>query len=128
MPEQPTCAERWGPALERTLADLREIDEGEQELFEYGLSFEWEPGKDGKYGYFCWCMSWGGPADYLHFYVNDNGRFLVCDQVDYQFQDWGDNETRTVHGADGKYLKDFFNRHWSDLAENDQEYCRDQRS
>jgi hypothetical protein len=106
-----TCAERWQGALDQTIEDIREAIR-EDTLYEYGLSFDWNHD-----GYFEWCLSWGGPADYLRFYV-DRGRYgLVCDRVDYSFQDWFDGETRTVEGDDGEFLRDVFDRYFSEISE-----------
>ena len=112
MSEQPTCEERWEGALERTMESLREMGGDPQQLSEYGLSFEYDVDE----GAFIWCMSWGGPADYFHFYADVGSHGFKCHKVEYQFQDWFDNHTEEVRDADGGFLINLFDSYFAEMA------------
>lgn len=125
--KEPTCAERWKGALDNTIEFLEENQNDPDELRDYGLSFDWKSGEDGEYGYFEWCLSWGGPADYLRFYVSHGQHGgIFCDQVDYSYQDWFDGETRTLRGDNERLCKSIFDSFWADIASMDPDFQTDQ--
>jgi hypothetical protein len=73
------------------------VDEAEEELQEYGLSFDYvEPNtfEDQERGYFRWQLSWGGPSDEFRFFIDEHGGIT---DIEYHFLDWFDGAVIKVN-------------------------------
>lgn len=117
--KQQTCKERLDGELKDRLADIRilwrlyrrdaEASHPELGSFnEYGLSFDYVPKgtfSDQKRGYFCWQLSWGGPADEFRFYVDEE---LDVTEIEYWFLDWYDGAGKLLTGDDFKLLDEIY--------------------
>lgn len=53
-----------------------------------------------------WCLSWGGPADYILIEYEGRGRRWGITRIFYSFQDWFDGAYIEITGADYDTMKD----------------------
>jgi hypothetical protein len=85
---------------------VEEFEPENRESFEEGI-LEITPTLMFKVG-----LSWGGPADGFHIYVDmQDGRI---DRIDYYFQDWFDGATQTLRGGDFDVVASLFDYLGSD--------------
>ena len=75
-----------------------DFEERGREMFdEYGLAFDWVPGKDGKPGYFRYQISWGGPSEEIRFYVDPTFRLY---KAEFWYMDWWDGACVDITARD----------------------------
>lgn len=117
MKTEATCEQRIDEELRSRLDEIGQAldayeqqetvgDYGPDDWSEYGLAFSYvvpETNHNGEPigGYFCFQMSYGGPADEFRFYAAPAERnsyaLLRCE---YWFLDWFDGASRTLRDAD----------------------------
>lgn len=73
-----------------------------EELYEYGLDFEYV---DTNEGYFRYLLSTGGPGDEFRFYTNLNYQPY---RIEYWFLDWFDGASITLDGEEFDLMENFF--------------------
>jgi len=98
-----TCEERIDNELARAMTNIHEAladDDARQEYDERIL--EVTP----LYTVYRVGLSWGGPADGFHIYVDPEDHEIV--QAEYYFQDWFDGARRKLTGPEFEELVEMF--------------------
>ena len=112
-----TCKERINAMYYERMKDLTTLfnnyyagttDDNLGDLFDYGLFFDYVIPKYGK-PYFCYQLSWGGPADEFRFYAYKNQTGWQLERVEYWFLDWFDSAHKVIAtGRNFGMLNDLF--------------------
>ena len=114
-----SCKERIQDELNDRITDIRKLwrlyqrdpdasDPGLGSFHEYGLCFDYVAKgtfENQKRGYFCWQLSWGGPADEFRFYLDE---CFDTYQIEYWFLDWFDGAKVDLTGQDYALLEEIF--------------------
>ena len=76
-------------------------ERGREMFSEYGLSFDWVPGEDGKPGFFRYQISYGGPSKEIRFYVDPTFHLY---KAEFWFLDWWDGACVDITARDESTL------------------------
>lgn len=115
-----TCADRVQPNFEERMRVLRDLwamedldsehEEHETNIYEFGLSFDYQPAADGRRGYWAYQLSTGGPGDEFRIYGELIDEYHVSvERIEYWFLDWFDSASIELIGDDFEWFEDFFN-------------------
>ena len=121
-----TCADLVQPNFEERMRVLRDLwamedpdsehEEHETNIYEFGLSFDYQPAADVRRGYWTYQLSTGGPGDEFRIYemchkvVGElvDEYHVSVDRIEYWFFDWFDGASIELIGDDFEWFKDFF--------------------
>jgi len=132
------CKDKVRAACHSRMADLKRLwkqysnpPEGdseresvEDELFNYGLSFDYVPAhtfRDQKEGYFRYQISCGGPSEEFRIFVNLDYEPY---RIEFWFLDWFDGAKKTLTGVAFDFFADFFSAFFVELGSAQYAYLK----
>lgn len=94
----------WEAFADEFLGDWQESQC--ERFWEYGLSFEWKEGDEGRPGFHAYILSTGGPHEEVRFYGDASGRIY---RVTFALLDWFDGaEVDITHEPAAQMLRERF--------------------